>query len=1447
MTTQPIDPRSFLKQASAATLCLHLLSAAFLTGSPLTSSVSKADLDPPSFAEWSQGKESAVEVRGGQEKVLWTDSGASDWGGVPFGANTTPGVRHLRLAWRNPVPCGTVLVRGGGSLSVLKPDSTYPGDLSDNSKWLAAQRIVGTGTSNGEVGGDEYALWTLQPGTRTRALRFTHLAAASDPTYEGRLGGALVLADRYTNAAPQAIATASAQLEKAELINNSTNDGMWKTWRNGEEGAAQPVSRERPEWLQLTWPRKIPLSALATCWTGFEAADLQTYTGPDSRHPREALESDWKNVDSRGDLRSSYPRELAPEWFSVPKEAPTRSIRFRITSALHEGHDHLRAKIKNGRGVWVGEILALRDLGDQPLSAALPVAEKESPPPIPIHFTLPESGRVTLVIEDSNGRRVRNLIADTPFSAGKNTAWWDGTDDLGRDPEAARHGVYHIPSRFVPPGDYRVRGLWKKDIDLIYEFSVYNSGKPAWSTEDKTGGWMTNHTPPTSATYVPAEKSPDGAPRLYFGAFVAEGGHGLQWIRPDGTKIGGQGWIGGVWTGAPTLTTDLGPEAVAGDICYAASIWEGELRITAKTAGEDRTVIKQFLGEDKFEHGQNHHEGVPVLAGFDGGERRHVVAGIAAHNGIIAASLVRQNEILLVDAKLGQIIARAPFENPRALAFDASGNLLILTDASLVRSTIHGLPNAANLSEIKMLITNLDDPHGLAIDPRGSIYISDRGTSHQVKIFTPDGKPAGTLGKPGAPSAGIYDEQHMNNPSGLAIDGTGQIWVTENDYQPKRVSVWDRSGTLLKAFYGPSEYGGGGTLDPADKSRFYYRGMEFALDWKTGTDKLVRVLYRPGGNADSGESHTNGFPEQPIDGKDGRCYFTNSYNSSPTNGTPVATLWIEENGIARRCNAVGRAQDWSILGTPAFRSVWPEGTAPDGDRRRNQAAFIWNDLNADGEPSPDEVILKKGTVGGVVFQPDLSITFSRLDEVAVRFPTTRFTEAKVPVYDLQHPEIVFPDAQSPTTSGGDQLITTPDGQAVSTVSPKPFAPQSLGGGKNGQATWSYPSLWPGLHASHECPVASEPGMILGTTRLLGHFFTPAGGESGPLFSVNGNMGNLYVFTADGLFLAELFHDVRTGKSWSMPRAERGANLNDLSLHDENFWPSITTTSDGKTYLVDGARSSLVRVDGLDSIRRIAPFELKITAADLEKSSAWQLTREAARRAEQGTETLVVPFLKAKPEWKNAKWASIDTRGVRANFNSDSKPYDVTAALSLSPDRLHAIFRTGDTSLLKNSTETPNAPFKNGGCLDLMLATNPKANPSRRDPVQGDLRLLVTLKPDGKPLALLYRSVVPGTTEPVKFSSPWRSISMDRVDDVSDLLEFSADGHGTYEYSIPRKTLGLTAINSGTTLAGDLGILRGNGFQTTQRVYWSNKSTAITSDVPSEAQLTPALWGKFTFE
>ena len=167
----------------------------------------------------------------------------------------------------------------------------------------------------------------------------------------------------------------------------------------------------------------------------------------------------------------------------------------------------------------------------------------------------------------------------------------------------------------------------------------------------------------------------------------------------------------------------------------------------------------------------------------------------------------------------------------------------------------------------------------------------------------------------------------------------------------------------------------------------------------------------------------------------------------------------------------------------------------------------------------------------------------------------------------------------------------------------------------------------------------------------------------------------------------------------------------------------------------GARTSLVRVDGLENIRRLPSAEVRVTAEDLKNAAAWRLQAEAQRQLARGSSTPARRRFAARggyrgvdgklSDWAGADWAVIDRRGVAANFNSDSKPYDITGAVTIAGDRLYAAFRTREAELLKNSGETPNAPFKTGGCLDLMIGANPGADPSARILVAGDERLLIT--------------------------------------------------------------------------------------------------------------------------
>ena len=1429
--------------------------------SPLTTPIAGADLDPAAFAEWVEGAEKPVSGAGPQN-VFWTrDANPGDnrprWNGVVFGETKTPGPRHLRIGFKRPVPVGTVLASVNARVSVLKADAEYPGNLTDESQWIPAERLTASGAVQTEREQAEPTVWILPPATTTRALRFTHVAEITEKSYAAHLHGVAVLEPRLANVAPWAAATASANEPRFALLNNERHDD-WGTWEAWDEKAPPPPVTERPAWVMLTWPEPVSLCGLMAVWAGFGGVEAQAYIGPASRVPKEAVEADWQTVARTDQLDSLYPFRFAPQWIDFGRTISTRAVRLKITRPTREGHPHLQGSTHGGRRVWLGELLALRPLEAQPSAVAIPKPIGDEPPPIAVHFDLSSPGLVTLVIEDAEGRRVRNLVSETPFPAGKHTVGWDGLDDSQRDGEAARHGLYHVTGNFVAPGNYRVRGLVAPRLDLRYEFPIYTAGDPAWQTADHTGGWLSNHTPPQSAVFLPDNRAPDGKPLVFLGSFVSEGTHGLAWVDLEGKKVGGMNWVGGAWTGAPYLARDDGPAAVAGVQVYVASTWEsdkktrqGELRVTALAAGERPVVRHRFTasGTGEVDYGAE-------------------MSGLAARNGLVYVAMPKQDKVLVVDARQagpksdgqkpsGSVLGSFALADPRGLAFDSQGNLWALSGKRLVRADAAAVaPERLDKPlTVETVAADLEDPKQLALDADGHVYVSDWGQSHQVKVHDRTGRRVQTIGKPGEPKAGPYDRLKMNHPFGITIDDRGRLWVAEMDEQPKRISVWKPDGTLDRAFYGPSAYGGGGKLDPLDPSRFYYRGMEFALDWQQGGFTLRRVFFRPEKNdAMLGGHMADGYPEEPLT-LGGRRYFSNCYNSNPTNGAGLSLLWIDRDGLARPVAAFGRANDWALLKDEAFRSRWPEGHDPKGDYWRNQAAVLWSDGNGDGQAQPSEVTIVAGSVGGVTIMPDGAWVASRFEGRAVRLPTTGLNAHGAPLYDFQKQEILAEKVEPPHSSGGDQALVHPSGWTVLTLGCDRFSPFSVSGAFRGRPRWSYPDLWPGLHASHEAPVPDRPGMLIGTTRLLGGFVEA--GEAGPVWFLNGNMGTIYVFTADGLLVQTLFRDFRLGRPWSMPTARRGMLLNEVTSEGENFWPSVTQTADGRVFLCDGGRTSLVRVEGLEKVRRLADRELQVTEPDLAAARAWTVRRETQRQQREGLGTLPVPMRSAPPrvdgkldDWSGAQWATIDKRGAQAWFDSNSRPYDVTAAICVAGDRLYMAVRTGEPELLRNTGELPLAPFKTGGALDLMLATNPKAAADRTEPAEGDLRLLITrVAAPGKAAAIravLYRAVVPGTAADRRtpFSSPSRTIYFDRVDDVSSQVELA--GEGNFEVSVPLAALGVSP-RAGLRLRGDVGILRGDGAKTIQRVYWSNKATSIVTDVPSEAALAPNLWGWFEFQ
>jgi hypothetical protein len=1119
------------------------------------------------------------------------------------------------------------------------------------------------------------------------------------------------------------------------------------------------------------------------------------------------------------------------------------------------------------------------------LFAGETAAGQQPHPPIAVHFHLDHPGFVTLVVENERGERVRNLFSETYFSAGDQVAWWDGLDDLERDTNSAQHAVYNVPGRIVEPGTYTVRGLYRQQIDLTYEFAIYNPGQPPWMTSDTSSEWLTTHSPPGAVCFIPSGMVPvhgkldiDSPDQVLIGSAVAEGGSGLAWIDLDGNKLHGQMWVGGVWTGAQQIARDLGRHSVPGVYAYVASSFKGELRLQKLVKYKEGELkapsdIRLGSGEDQAILNSNWKYPKPALEGL---------GGMAAYDGLLIVSLPKMDELLLVDAALSRVIGMSPIPKPGGLFADDKGNLFVISQKKLLKIAI---PDRARTGEElgrpEVIVgEGLEDPQQVTMDNERNLYISDWGTSNQVKTFSPQGKFLGSIGAAGVPASGPYNPKLMHHPKGITIDSRDQLWVAEEDFQPKRVSLWSLDGRLLRAFYGPVTYGGGGNLDPRDKTLFYLDGMTFRLNWATGESSLIEIYHRPRegeseliptaiGNTKNppfqeSVSHTQfgsgENPDLPLYVA-GRRYFTNAYNSNPTNGTPVVGIWISKGGVAVPVAAFGRADSRQLFLTAAFKSHIPM-TA---NRQNNSGkpldlsgyTFVWSDLNDNGVAEPEEITLLPGAVHSATVSANLEFT----TDTAMNYKPVAYTKGGAPVYDLSEGTTLCPQTQNPTSTGGGQVLATEDDRTVLTTGPKPFASQSLAGAEHGTPKWSYPSLWPGLHASHIAPLPEFPGELIGTTRLLGPSFQLHKRRDVELWAINGNKGTIYLFTTDGLFVATLFKDSRSpGSSWAQrSKPIRGMSVTDLTTGEENFWPSITQTDAGDVYVVSNF-PAIIRVDGLDSIRRLSPSTIHVTGDMLDQAKAYFKTVEFSRQqAAQASSTLIVPVDTAPltltgdlSKWDSKLFVIIDERSKLVG-NWGRTKLQTLAALRVAGDRLFVAFKTGDPQTLENSGASFQNLFKTGGGLDLMLATDPNSDQQRKSAAPGDIRLLVSLV-KGKPVTVLYRPVA--TTAPknsANFESPLRTLRFDDVEDVSDYVQFAKGtassttgaSAGDFEFSIPLRILGLNPM-PGTDLRGDVGVLRGDGVRTTQRVYWFNKATGLVSDIPSEAELTPQLWGRFRF-
>lgn len=823
-------------------------------------------------------------------------------------------------------------------------------------------------------------------------------------------------------------------------------------------------------------------------------------------------------------------------------------------------------------------------------------------------------------------------------------------------------------------------------------------------------------------------------------------------------------------------------------------------------------AVRLRVVEQWAENGSNPQYGMrPDLGGITLDMTRCRIFGVAALQylgGEDPVDPLMNERIETFNAKSGELVSEIPIDKPGQIAVDPKGQLFAVTQKQIVRVDEKG--------KHVPVVTDVVKPQALAVDSASNLYVYDAGPRQNIRVYDASGKYLRSIGEEGKREVGPWNPLRMHNVTSIAVDKLGQVWATEANFWPKRVVQWGADGKFIKELLGPTEYGGGGTLDPWDKTRFFYGSLEFALDWKTGKTSLKNWYLDDKMHAD-----------QPIHIGE-RTYLVNRPQGSLSQTDP-GVVYLLEKGKARLVAAMGGSEKFPLLASPAARKAV-------GRPILKGTRFVWSDLNGDEQIQSDEIKItdmpgERPYTSIANFGDDLSTQSGSL-----RYQVTKILDNGVPVYSevplRLNANNVFSGAGTYKLDNGNFISLGSNGYQSAVTA-------------EGKVVWTYRTEGCGVHALYSAGPWT-PQQVVSEFSWVGHETAPTG-DLGEFLVTTSNVGTWNIWTADGFLAGQIFRDQRDPRreAWSMSECERGLLLKDVTVGQEHFQGYFCRSkSDNKFYVVAGhIHGSIVEVIGLDRFKR-AKGELEVTPKLLVDTSAWDRAREK-RAVYQRAPVIDCYRLKSVPILNDpADWG----------FTSAELDDNLKFSMGYTDTDLYVRYYVRDLGPMKNSGDQWDKLFKTGASVDLQMGVDPAIADDRKTPEAGDFRLLMTIA-NGKPAAVLYQPVVPGTPEDKawKVVSPVAQISIDKVTQITNVQmaakDVGEDGVQAYVFqaAIPLSLIGLKPA-PGLRLRMDWGVLASgkDGREVLRRIYWANKATAIVSDAPSEAALFPNLWGHVRF-
>lgn len=441
-------------------------------------------------------------------------------------------------------------------------------------------------------------------------------------------------------------------------------------------------------------------------------------------------------------------------------------------------------------------------------------------------FTLDSPYQTSAGVYKADGTLVRTLWRKVLHGPGTTVRSWDGNDDSGVS---------------APPGSYNVRLLYH-NVQYVWDGVIGNTSSEMFGLTPHRGGTFMESLAidDSNAFYAigecegffPVSKFSTASPQSRTTVLPPDGLTGFDLVATDGTNVylSNGGSTGEQALGA--YTTFVIAHKVSDNSNY--------------TFVKGKRVVVNGNGPSTYDSCIDIESYTPPAPTPPPdtrlNPRRPTGLAVQKDGNILAVSHAGLNTIRFFDKSSGALLSQSiAVASPQGLAFDARGDLWVITGTSLQRYSI-----LSTTPTLVRTITGLNAPIAVAVHPSNPdiVLVADGGDAQMVKAFNRSGQQLWTYGQPGGYSTNGPDaadnkfEFQVSTKSdpiyriALAVQADGSFWI--GDGATSRLLHINSSHTasipadtiMFLPHNGPT------TADPNDPTRIIGDNwLEFQVDY----------------------------------------------------------------------------------------------------------------------------------------------------------------------------------------------------------------------------------------------------------------------------------------------------------------------------------------------------------------------------------------------------------------------------------------------------------------------------------------------------------------------------------------------------------------------------------------------------------------------------------------